>query len=86
MADNITKNAEEQAKEMKEISPAEFFEKNRHFLGYENPVKSLLTVVKEAIDNSLEFTCDSGILPDIFLSLKQVGEDRFKIIVKDNGT
>ena len=85
LADNITKNAEEQAKEMKEISPAEFFEKNRHFLGYENPVKSLLTVVKEAIDNSLEFTCDSGILPDIFLSLKQIGEDRFKIIVKDNG-
>ena len=85
LADNITKNAEEQAKEMKEISPAEFFEKNRHFLGYENPVKSLLTVVKEAVDNSLEFTCDSGILPDISLSLKQVGEDRFKIMVKDNG-
>ena len=85
MADNIERNAEEQAKDMKEISPAEFFEKNRHFLGYENPVKSLLTVVKEAVDNSLEFTCDAGILPDIFLSLKQVGEDRFKVLVKDNG-
>jgi len=47
----MDKNAEEYAKEMKEISPAEFFEKNRHFLGYENPVKSLLTVIKEAIDN-----------------------------------
>ena len=85
LADNIAKNAEEQAKEMKEISPAEFFEKNRHFLGYENPVKSLLTVIKEAVDNSLEFTCDAGILPEIFLSLKQIGEDRFKITVKDNG-
>ena len=85
MPDNIAKNAEEQAKEMKEISPAEFFEKNRHFLGYENPVKSLLTVVKEAVDNSLEFTCDAGILPEISLSLKQIGEDRFKVIVKDNG-
>ena len=40
----MNKGAEEYAKEMKEISPAEFFEKNRHFLGYENPVKSLLTV------------------------------------------
>jgi len=85
MVENLERNAEEQAKDMKEISPAEFFEKNRHFLGYENPVKSLLTVVKEAIDNSLEFTCDAGILPEIFISLKQIGEDRFKISVKDNG-
>jgi len=85
MTDNTERNAEEQAKDMKEISPAEFFEKNRHFLGYENPVKSLLTVVKEAVDNSLEFTCDAGILPEIFLNLKQVGEDRFKVIIKDNG-
>ncbi|MEM5778610.1 MAG: DNA topoisomerase VI subunit B [Candidatus Aenigmatarchaeota archaeon] len=85
MAEKLERTAEDQAKDMKEISPAEFFEKNRHFLGYENPVKSLLTVVKEAIDNSLEFTCDAGILPEIFLSLKQVGEDKYKIIVKDNG-
>jgi len=86
MPDGMTKNAEEYAKEMKEISPAEFFEKNRHFLGYENPVKSLLTVIKEAIDNSLEFTCDAGILPEIFISMKQVGEeDKYKIMIKDNG-
>ncbi|MFH1229431.1 MAG: DNA topoisomerase VI subunit B [Candidatus Aenigmatarchaeota archaeon] len=82
----MNKGAEDYAKEMKEISPAEFFEKNRHFLGYENPVKSLLTVIKEAIDNSLEFTCDAGILPDIFISMKQVGEeDKYKFIIKDNG-
>jgi DNA topoisomerase-6 subunit B len=85
MANDMEKNAEDFAKEMKEISPAEFFEKNRHFLGYENPVKSLLTVVKESIDNSLEFTCDAGVLPEIYLSLKEVGEDRFKVVVKDNG-
>jgi DNA topoisomerase-6 subunit B len=83
----MNKGAEDYAKEMKEISPAEFFEKNRHFLGYENPVKSLLTVIKEAVDNSLEFTCDAGILPDIFISIKPVGDsgDKFKIIIKDNG-
>jgi len=86
MADHMNKNAEDYAKEMKEISPAEFFEKNRHFLGYENPVKSLLTVVKEAVDNSLEFTCDAGILPDIFIGVKQIGEeDKYKIVIKDNG-
>jgi len=84
MVDNI-KTAEEFAKEMREISVAEFFEKNRHFLGYENTTKALLTVVKEAVDNALEFTCDAGILPDIFIIVKQIEENKFKIIVKDNG-
>jgi len=84
MTDDI-KTAEEFAKEMREISVAEFFEKNRHFLGYENTTKALLTVVKEAVDNSLEFTCDAGILPDLFIDLKQIEEDKFKITVKDNG-
>lgn len=77
--------AEKMAKEMKEISVAEFFEKNRHFLGYENPTKSLLTVVKEAIDNSIEFATEAGILPDIFLSVKEIGIDKFKVIIEDNG-
>jgi len=77
--------AEKMAKDMKEVSVAEFFEKNRHLLGYENVTKSLLTVVKEAVDNSLDATTEAGILPDIFVSVKQSGIDRFKIIVEDNG-
>ncbi|HKZ45245.1 MAG TPA: DNA topoisomerase VI subunit B [archaeon] len=77
--------AEKMAKDMKEISIAEFFEKNRHLLGYENPAKSLLTVVKEAIDNSLDATEEAGILPNIYISVKQVGIDRFNVIVEDNG-
>lgn len=77
--------AEKMAKDMREISVAEFFEKNRHFLGYENPTKSLITVVKEAVDNSLEFTTEAGILPDINLIVKQVGADRFKVLIEDNG-
>jgi DNA topoisomerase-6 subunit B len=77
--------AERLAKEMKEISVAEFFEKNRHFLGYENPTRSLLTAVKEAIDNALEFTCQANILPSIKVSVKGIGEKRFRIRVEDNG-
>lgn len=77
--------AEKMAKEMREVSVAEFFEKNRHLLGYENPSKSLITVVKEAVDNALDATNEAGILPDIYVSVKQVGLDRFKIIVEDNG-
>ena len=44
--------AEELAKKQKEISIAEFFEKNKHILGYSNPARSLITCVKEAVDNA----------------------------------
>lgn len=77
--------AEELAKEMKEISVAEFFEKNKHFLGYENPTKSLVTIVKEGVDNSLDAAQDAGILPDIYVSVKPIGVDRFRIVIEDNG-
>lgn len=83
MTDRIT--AEELGEKIKEISIAEFFEKNKHLLGYENPTRSLITVVKEAVENSLDACEEAGILPDIFVSLKEIAPDRFKIIVEDNG-
>lgn len=70
---------------MREISVAEFFEKNRHLLGFDNPVKALLTVVKEACDNSLDATSDARILPEITVKIKQLAEDRFFVSVEDNG-
>jgi DNA topoisomerase-6 subunit B len=77
--------AEELAKDMKAISIAEFFEKNRHLLGYENSTKALITIVKEGVDNSLDVCNEAGILPDIDVTVKQIGIDRFKIVVEDNG-
>ncbi len=46
--------AHELAKAQKSISVAEFFEKNRHLLGFDSPIKAILTCVKEAVDNSLD--------------------------------
>ncbi|MEM5829311.1 MAG: DNA topoisomerase VI subunit B [Candidatus Aenigmatarchaeota archaeon] len=77
--------AEKMAKEMKEVSVAEFFEKNRHLLGYENPTKALLTVVKEAVDNSLDACCEAGILPEIKVVVKPTSGERFRVMVEDNG-
>ena len=54
-------------------------------MGYENPTKSLLTVTKEALDNSLDATCDARILPEIFISVKEIGIDKFRVRVEDNG-
>ena len=45
-------HAKELAKKHREISIAEFFEKNRHLLGFDNPRKALLTTVKEAVDGA----------------------------------
>jgi hypothetical protein len=47
------------------ISVSEFFAKNRHLLGFDNPRKALLTTVKEAVDNALDACEEAGILPDI---------------------
>ena len=71
--------------DLRSISPAEFFEKNRHLLGFDNPIKALLTSVKEAVDNSLDACESHKILPDIFVQIQKVNETRFKMIVEDNG-
>ncbi|NOR85944.1 DNA topoisomerase VI subunit B [archaeon] len=85
MAANIT--AETLSKNHKSISIAEFFEKNKHLLGYENLQKSLLTCIREAVDNSLDACEEARILPDIYLEIQKVPDktDSFKIIIEDNG-
>ncbi|MEW6222485.1 MAG: DNA topoisomerase VI subunit B [Candidatus Hadarchaeota archaeon] len=82
MAENI---AEKMSEAMREVSVAEFFEKNRHLLGYENPTKALITVVKELLDNSLDAANEAGILPTIKINVASISEDKFKVTVKDNG-
>lgn len=81
----VIKTAEEMAGEQREISVAEFFEKNRHLLGFDNPAKALLTVVREAVDNSLDAAEEARILPEIEVKIKQLSEDRFFVAVQDNG-
>ncbi|MFH1211843.1 MAG: DNA topoisomerase VI subunit B, partial [Candidatus Woesearchaeota archaeon] len=77
--------AHELAKKQRDISIAEFFEKNRHLLGFDNPRRALLTAVKEAVDNSLDACEEAGILPEVSVELIEMGENRFKVIVEDNG-
>ncbi|HUU84287.1 MAG TPA: DNA topoisomerase VI subunit B [Phycisphaerae bacterium] len=77
--------AETMAREQRDISVSEFFAKNRHLLGFDNRRKSLLTTVKEAVDNSLDACEEAGILPDLEVRVAQTAEDRFKVVVRDNG-
>jgi DNA topoisomerase-6 subunit B len=78
-------SAEDMAKSQKEISVSEFFAKNRHLLGFDNPRKALLTTVKEAVDNSLDACEESGILPEVWVHIKSAGKDKYKVSVQDNG-
>ena len=77
--------AEDLAKGRKDISVAEFFEKNRHLLGFDNPRKSLLTTIKEAVDNALDACEEAKILPEISVEIIEMAESRYRIIVEDNG-
>ncbi|MEF8904501.1 MAG: ATP-binding protein, partial [Haloarculaceae archaeon] len=45
--------AEELARSQRSISIAEFFEKNKHMLGFDSGARALVTAVKEGVDNSL---------------------------------
>ncbi len=87
--------AEDLARKQREISVSEFFAKNRHLLGFDNPRKGLLTCVKEAVDNALDACEEARILPDIEVKLEVAVNggpklppsqaDRFIVTVTDNG-
>ncbi len=89
--------AEALAQKQREISVSEFFVKNRHLLGFDNPSKALLTTIKEAVDNSLDACEEAGILPEVWVEVHDLalegskspeltkGEGRFVVVVQDNG-
>src|SRR3989344_1508424 len=83
----VTHKAEELAKHQREISVSEFFTRNRHLLGFDNPRKALLMVVKEAVDNSFDAWQEMQVLPQILVEIKAVDgkEDQLTVAIEDNG-
>ncbi len=78
-------HADEIFKEFREHSIAEFFKKNRQMLGYAGKVRSMTTIVHEYVTNNLDACEEAGVLPDIDVTVTQLGEDRYRIGVMDNG-
>ena len=76
--------AEELAESQRAISIAEFFEKNKHMLGFDSGARGLVTAVKEAVDNALDATEEAGHLPDIYIEIREVG-GYYRLVVEDNG-
>ena len=85
-------DAESMATKQRDISVSEFFAKNRHLLGFDNPRKALLTTVKEAVDNSLDACEEASILPSIEVKIEEVTAPpsvakpgRYRVTITDNG-
>jgi len=76
--------ADELAEGQREISIAEFFEKNKQMLGFGSGARGVVTAVKEAVDNALDATEEAGVLPDIYIEIREVG-DYYRLVVEDNG-
>ncbi|HYA10932.1 MAG TPA: DNA topoisomerase VI subunit B [Thermoplasmata archaeon] len=77
--------AQQLAAKQREISVAEFFERNRQILGFDNPGRALLTTVKEAVDNSLDAAEEAHVLPEISVAIVKESDDRYRVTVADNG-
>jgi len=76
--------AEELAKGQRQISIAEFFEKNKHMLGFDSGARGLVTAVKEGVDNSLDAAEEAGVLPDVYVEIAESG-DYYRVVIEDNG-
>ena len=73
-------DAEKIASKQKQISISEFFEKNKHFLGFDTLQRAVITAVKEAVDNSLDACEEARILPTIKVEINKLKGDKLELI------
>ena len=79
--------AQKLAANQKQVAISEFFEKNKHFLGFDSLSRSLITAVKEAVDNALDACEEARILPTINVKVTKIDakKDIIELTVEDNG-
>ncbi len=79
--------ASESGPRMQQASISEFFEKNKHFLGFDSLTRSIITAVKESVDNSLDACEEANIPPVIDIEIRKVKgkKDELILIAQDNG-
>jgi DNA topoisomerase-6 subunit B len=88
-----TETNKETKEKFREMSVAEFFAKNKELAGFSNPTRALYQTVRELVENSLDATDTHMILPELIiriiprpdLSGSDGSEQRFTVIVEDNG-
>jgi DNA topoisomerase-6 subunit B len=75
-----------------EISPSEFFYRNRDLAGFTNPARALYMAVRELVENSMDACEFSGVPPDVYVRLvadntkSDMPDPRpYRLSVADNG-
>jgi len=75
-----------------EISPSEFFYRNRDLAGFSNPSRALYSATRELVENSLDACEQVSVLPDIFVSIipKEIINEEsdpraYTLKIQDNG-
>ena len=81
--------SQQQASELfdnfQELTPSEFFRKNKQMLGFSGKIRSLTMVFHELITNSFDAAEEAGILPEIKISLQKIDKDHYLLKHSDNG-
>jgi DNA topoisomerase-6 subunit B len=72
-------------KTYKKVEISEFFEGNKHILGFDNPAKAIMTCLKEFCDNSLDACEDENILPNIDIVISKKENGKYLVKFTDNG-
>ena len=81
------------AQEYQQVSPSDFFYRNREIAGFSNPSRAIYVGVRELLENSLD-ACESRMIPpDIYLRITELstsngenGTAVYLIRIQDNGT
>ncbi|RLE70549.1 MAG: DNA topoisomerase VI subunit B [Thermoprotei archaeon] len=70
-----------------QLSPSEFFYRNREVAGFSNPVRAVYQTVRELVENALDATEMYGLLPevDIEVEVEEDNPSRIHVCVEDNG-
>ncbi|PSG96267.1 DNA topoisomerase VI subunit B [Thermoplasmatales archaeon SW_10_69_26] len=77
--------ANELADKQRDIAVSEFFERNKHILGFDNTTRALITSVKEGVDNALDACEEGNVLPDIRVEIHEGDDDEYTLVIEDNG-
>jgi DNA topoisomerase VI subunit B len=75
-----------------EISPSEFFYRNRDLAGFTNPARALYMTVRELVENSFDACELAGRVPDVYIRIIPAGDNPdlpdpkpYRLTVTDNG-
>jgi DNA topoisomerase-6 subunit B len=81
----LSQQASELFDNFQELTPSEFFRKNKQMLGYSGKIRSLTMVFHELITNSFDAAEEAGILPEIKINLQKIEKDHYLLLHSDNG-